>query len=222
MKRILALGIALIAITLSFSSCDEENFQITQKRGNAGTSAFDLWCDYNDVVTSHNIEWLMMNDDGTFVLYKCLLSSNGTEQNSVQCEIDSAVGTWIAQEEIITLDIQQEDAANPIIKTYNMAEDNTLLKAAEQGDDQEFELIISKDQEVSRSDLSGQILTIFKNKQSKDQQLLQATTLILSENSNEQSQALIEEKLAELNEADLTEEEKQALIEIIEELRNQQ
>ena len=103
-----------------------------------------------------------------------------------------------------------------------MAEDNTLLKAAEQGDDQEFELIISKDQEVSRSDLSGQILTIFKNKQSKDQQLLQATTLILSENSNEQSQALIEEKLAELNEADLTEEEKQALIEIIEELRNQQ
>ncbi|MCR5395718.1 MAG: hypothetical protein K6E86_10010 [Bacteroidales bacterium] len=223
MKRILALGIALIAITLSFTSCDEENFQITQKSGNASTSAFDLWCDYNDVATSHDIEWLMMNDDGSFVLYKCLLSrTNETEVTSVQCEIDSVVGTWIAQEEVITLDIQQKDATEPLVKTYNMVEDNTLLKAADQGDEQEFELIISKDQEVSRSELSGQILNIFKNKQSKNQQLLQATTLILSETTNEQIQALIDQKLAELNETDLTDEERQALAELIEELRAQQ
>jgi predicted regulator of Ras-like GTPase activity (Roadblock/LC7/MglB family) len=227
MNKLLALGFVLVAFGLSFTSCDEEDFQITKGNGSK-ISTFDLWCDYSQAFATRDVDWLRMNDNGSFVLYNCNLIGGTRGIADVNCDVDSLTGQWIKNGDIVTLEVTHENGEeSDKTLTLNIEESNLLRNVTpEEAYEQLFELLVNKENKCfDRYSLSCELRTIFKTKQTINDKLLQATTLVLAQASDDEIAELLTEKISQvksLAEAIIQNMDKEALGEFVVEFMDPQ
>jgi hypothetical protein len=181
MKRYLAFVLALLAMSTCFISCDEENFVITPTKGCGRTDlSYEVWCDCTQSDDSHSVSWLFLRPDGTFAKYDCKMQLNRSTL-SPENETDSVTGVWTKRDKDVILDVKLANGSSEnYTLNYDVVDGRCMLINIEDDSEFLFEHVVAKSDTRGNCDIWTEAIAVFKTKEAFEEQIQQATVLVLS------------------------------------------
>lgn len=181
MKRYLAFVLALVAMSACFISCDEENFVITPTKGCGRTDlSYEVWCDCTQSDDSHSVSWLFLRPDGSFAKYDCKMQLNRSTL-SPENETDSVTGTWTRRDKDVILDVTLSNGhTESYTLNYDVIDGRCMLINIEEDSELIFEHVVARNDTRGNNDIWSEAIAVYKTHEDFEEQVAQATVLVLS------------------------------------------